>query len=62
MPVDVVGYLLAKWHWPTAPGNTKQLASYVGLAPMPHQSSNVDRDQRIGRARNARRDAIAFVA
>jgi transposase len=35
-------------------GNRKQLASYVGLAPMPHQSGNVDRDRRIGRAGNAR--------
>ena len=35
-------------------GNRKQLASYVGLAPMPHQSGDVDRDRRIGRAGNAR--------
>ncbi len=35
-------------------GNRKQLASYVGLAPMPHQSGNVDKDRRIGRAGNAR--------
>jgi transposase len=35
-------------------GNRKQLASYVGLAPTPHQSGNVDRDRRIGRAGNAR--------
>ena len=35
-------------------GNRKQLASYVGLTPMPHQSGNVDRDRRIGRAGNAR--------
>ena len=35
-------------------GNRKQLASYVGLAPMPHQSGNMDRDRRIGRAGNAR--------
>lgn len=34
--------------------NRKQLASYVGLAPMPHQSGGVDRDRRIGRAGNAR--------
>lgn len=34
--------------------NRKQLASYVGLAPMPHQSGNVDKDRRIGRAGNAR--------
>ncbi|MGO8844551.1 MAG: IS110 family transposase [Methylocella sp.] len=34
--------------------NRKQLASYVGLAPMPHQSGNMDRDRRIGRAGNAR--------
>lgn len=35
-------------------GNRKQLASYVGLAPMPHQSGNVDKDRRVGRAGNAR--------
>lgn len=35
-------------------GNRKQLASYVGLAPMPHQSGGMDRDRRIGRAGNAR--------
>jgi len=35
-------------------GNRKQLASYVGLAPTPHQSGNVDKDRRIGRAGNAR--------
>jgi transposase len=35
-------------------GNRKQLASYVGLAPMPHQSGDMDRDRRIGRAGNAR--------
>lgn len=35
-------------------GNRKQLASYVGLTPMPHQSGNVDKDRRIGRAGNAR--------
>lgn len=35
-------------------GNCKQLASYVGLAPMPHQSGDMDRDRRIGRAGNAR--------
>jgi len=35
-------------------GNRKQLASYVGLAPMPHQSGEMDRDRRIGRAGNAR--------
>ncbi|WP_373486554.1 IS110 family transposase [Blastomonas sp.] len=34
--------------------NRKQLASYVGLAPMPHQSGDMDRDRRIGRAGNAR--------
>lgn len=31
-------------------GNRKQLASYVGLTPMPHQGGNVDRDRR-GNAR-----------
>lgn len=35
-------------------GNRKQLASYVGLAPMPHQSGEVNRDRGIGRAGNAR--------
>jgi transposase len=35
-------------------GNRKQLASYVGLAPRPHQSGDMDRDRRIGRAGNAR--------
>jgi transposase len=35
-------------------GNRKQLASYVGLAPTPHQSGDMDRDRRIGRAGNAR--------
>lgn len=35
-------------------GNRKQVASYVGLAPMPHQNGNVDKDRRIGRAGNAR--------
>lgn len=34
-------------------GNRKQLASYVGLALMPHQSGNVDRDRRISRAGNS---------
>lgn len=35
-------------------GNRKQLASYVGLAPMPHQSGTMDKDRRIGRAGNGR--------
>jgi transposase len=35
-------------------GNRKQLASYVGLTPMPYQSGIVDKDRRIGRAGNAR--------
>lgn len=34
--------------------NRKRLASYVGLAPMPHQSGGMDKDRRIGRAGNAR--------
>lgn len=34
--------------------NRKQLASYVGLTPMPYQSGSVDRDRRIGRAGNTR--------
>ena len=32
----------------------RQLASYVGIAPMPHQSGTMDRDRRIGRAGNPR--------
>ncbi|HYZ34351.1 MAG TPA: IS110 family transposase [Crenalkalicoccus sp.] len=35
-------------------GNRRQLASYVGIAPMPFQSGGVDRDRRIGRAGNPR--------
>ena len=35
-------------------GNRKQLASYVGLTPMPYQSGGMDRDRRIGRAGNPR--------
>ncbi|KAA0576156.1 IS110 family transposase [Azospirillum sp. B21] len=35
-------------------GNRRQLASYVGIAPMPHQSGAMDRDRRIGRAGNPR--------
>ena len=34
--------------------NRRQLASYVGLAPMPYQSGSMDRDRRISRAGNAR--------
>ena len=34
--------------------NRRQLASYVGLAPMPHQSGGMDRDRRISRAGNPR--------
>ena len=34
--------------------NRKQLASYVGLTPMPYQSGSMDRDRRIGRAGNPR--------
>lgn len=32
----------------------RQLASYVGIAPMPHQSGAMDRERRIGRAGNPR--------
>jgi transposase len=32
----------------------RQLASYVGIAPTPHQSGGVDRDRRISRAGNPR--------
>ena len=35
-------------------GSRKQLASYVGLTPMPYQSGTMDRDRRIGRAGNPR--------
>ena len=34
--------------------NRRQLGSYVGVAPMPHQSGAMDRDRRIGRAGNPR--------
>jgi transposase len=34
--------------------NRRQLASYVGLTPVPHQSGEADRDRRISRAGNAR--------
>jgi transposase len=34
--------------------NHRQLGSYVGVAPMPHQSGAMDRDRRIGRAGNPR--------
>jgi len=34
--------------------NRQQLASYVGIAPMPYQSGTMDRDRRISRAGNAR--------
>jgi transposase len=34
--------------------NRRQLASYVGIAPTPHQSGTMDRDRRIGRAGNPR--------
>ena len=36
------------WIW------RRQLASYVGIAPMPHQSGTMDRDRHIGRAGNPR--------
>jgi transposase len=43
--------------------NRKQLASYVGLAPMPYQSGSMDRDRRISRAGNPRaRTAIIQLA
>ena len=34
--------------------NRRQLASYVGIAPMPYQSCGVDRDRSISRAGNPR--------
>ena len=35
-------------------GNRRQLASYVGITPMPHQSGGMDRDRSISRAGNPR--------
>jgi transposase len=35
-------------------GNRRQLASYVGITPMPYQSGGMDRDRRISRAGNPR--------
>jgi transposase len=35
-------------------GNRRQLASYVGIAPMPYQSGGMDRDRSISRAGNPR--------
>ena len=35
-------------------GNRRQIASYVGITPMPYQSGGMDRDRRISRARNPR--------
>lgn len=34
--------------------NRRQLASYVGITPMPYQSGSMDRDRRISRAGNPR--------
>ena len=34
--------------------NRRQIASYVGITPMPYQSGGMDRDRRIGRAGNPR--------
>lgn len=34
--------------------NRRQLASYVGITPMPHQSGNMDRDRHISRSGNPR--------
>src|SRR5215217_5656200 len=44
--------------------NRRQLASYVGIAPTPHQSGGTDRDRSISRAGNARARTrrIAIVA
>ena len=36
--------------------NRRQIASYVGLAPMPFQSGEIDRDRRISRAASAHHD------
>jgi transposase len=35
-------------------GNRRQLASYVGITPMPYQSGDMDRDRSISRAGNPR--------
>src|ERR1700712_5374944 len=35
-------------------GNRRQLASYVGITPMPYQSGSMDRDRKISRAGNSR--------
>jgi transposase len=35
-------------------GNRRQLASYVGIAPMPYQSGGLDRGRSISRAGNPR--------
>ena len=35
-------------------GNRRQLASYVGITPMPYQSGEMDRDRSISRAGNPR--------
>jgi len=35
-------------------GNRRQLASYVGITPMPYQSGSMDRDRKISRAGNPR--------
>lgn len=35
-------------------GNRRQLASYVGITPMPYQSGSMDRDRSISRAGNPR--------
>ena len=34
--------------------NRRQIASYVGITPMPYQSGGMDRDRRISRAGNPR--------
>src|SRR6516164_1702841 len=34
--------------------NRRQIASYVGITPMPYQSGSMDRDRRISRAGNPR--------
>jgi transposase len=34
--------------------NRRQIASYVGITPMPYQSGSIDRDRRISRAGNPR--------
>ena len=42
-------------------GNRRQIASYVGITPMPYQSRSMDRDRRISRAGNPRAIQLAWL-